>query len=101
MGYESTDAKMDIELTVIECTICFVNEQNTFLPCTHKVCESCYEKIDECPFCRNKINKPITHILVTNEDPNHDTKFYIFLFFVCAVPISFLFYGMIIFSRPR
>ena len=109
MGYESTDSKIDIELSVIECTICFVNEQNTVLPCAHKVCENCYEKITECPFCRNKINKPITNtianinynIVETVEITSSDRKFYIFISIVSAGPIGLLFYGMSMFSRPR
>lgn len=40
------------------CIVCYEKEANKFLPCAHKLCEECYEKIKEinslCPICREK-----------------------------------------------
>lgn len=46
-----------------ECIICF--EETTefiFFPCAHKVCASCYKRIDRCPICNTvdlEIQQPI------------------------------------------
>ena len=126
MGYESTDTKIDIELNIVECTICFVNEQNKVLSCEHKVCEDCYENIDSCPFCRNKIDKPISNTDTPIDSPidspidttihtrrtniytntiqieeSANRRFYIFMSIVSAGPIGVLFYAMTMFNRPR
>ena len=39
------------------CGICYVNKRNkVIIPCFHKVCSTCMNKInDKCPFCRGKI----------------------------------------------
>ena len=44
-----------------ECSICYddLSKENTkFARCSHKYCLECYEKIDECAICRQKIYKP-------------------------------------------
>ena len=37
-----------------ECCICFIENEQTFLPCYHKVCNECYTKINKCPICRTE-----------------------------------------------
>ena len=117
MGYDSTDSKVieskDTELEK-ECTICFINEKNTLLPCEHKVCEKCYKNIEACPFCRIKINKPKIHISIelpmnpsssTQVDIQIEpepcyTKYYIFIFvFAAVVPIIWFGYGIMLFRN--
>jgi len=84
MGYESREIK-DIEIdkekeeeysdSEKECTICFINDKDTILPCEHKVCEKCYKNIETCPFCRIKINKPNTCTIVSIElQPSTSTQ---------------------------
>lgn len=34
------------------CGICLENRKMKFLPCIHKICYLCDDKIDICPFCR-------------------------------------------------
>ena len=116
MGYDTTDSKIDIEISVLECTICFVNEQNKVLPCEHKVCVNCYENIEVCPFCRKNIIKPITDTNTDTNAPNtittsiyrnvdveeeYDRKFYVCMTIITTAPICMLFYGMIMWSIPR
>ena len=106
MGYDSTDTK------VIECTICFENEQNKILPCEHKVCENCYQNINLCPFCRNTLNKPIiimettTHRTSSSDseeftiyDRINRMAFYIFISIVFSAPVAWLTYGMFLFRK--
>ena len=107
MGYDSTDTK------VIECTICFVNEQNKILPCEHKVCENCYQNINLCPFCRNTLNKPVVIIMdtITNRSTTTNSEevtvydriyrmaFYIFISIVFSAPVAWLSYGMFLFRK--
>jgi len=114
MGYESTESKinsLDIEPSTIECTICFMNEQNKILTCEHKVCEDCYQNIEVCPFCRKKINKPIPEsrpltvpVILTNTITNSDEesiydicvkiRFYLFIMIVGMVPMAWISYGL-------
>jgi len=36
-----------------ECIICFEEKDNfRFYSCTHKVCDTCYLKINQCPLCQ-------------------------------------------------
>jgi len=108
MGYDSTDTK------VIECTICFANEQNKILPCEHKVCETCYQNINVCPFCRNRLNKPVLTMDTTTSrttsrttssdeytiyDSINNLVFYICITIIFTAPIEWLTYGMILFRK--
>jgi len=113
MGYDSTESK-DLESleSDIECSICFVNEKNKILPCGHKVCEKCYQQIELCPFCRNKLNKPIVS---TNESVESvesvesieslvcvswNTRYYIFMTILASIgPITWFSYGIILFRN--
>jgi hypothetical protein len=136
MGYESTDSKitpldidsmesntpLDIEPSIIECTICFINEQNKILPCEHKVCEGCYQNIDVCPFCRKNINKPRPEsrpeprpltfpVILTNTITNSDEesiydicvkiRFYLFITIVGIVPMAWISYGLFPLYRTK
>jgi len=134
MCYESTDSKitpldiesmesntpLDIEPSTIECTICFINEQNKILPCEHKVCEECYQNIEVCPFCRKKINKPRPEprplevpIILTStrtrinsdEESIYDIcvkiRFYLFITIVGIVPMAWISYGLFPLYRTK
>lgn len=36
-----------------ECIICFEERDNfSFYSCSHKVCDTCYHKINKCPLCQ-------------------------------------------------
>ena len=50
-----------------ECIICFEErDEFKFYSCSHKVCDECYYKINQCPLCQaNKIEIVITPIHVT------------------------------------
>ena len=45
-----------------ECAICFINTNNTVVPCRHSICEQCMEKWYEqkqcirCPVCRQNLH---------------------------------------------
>ena len=98
MEYDSTDTKD------IECKICFENEQNKILPCEHKVCESCYENINVCPFCRKNLNKPIIITITTIDeytiyDRINRLAFYIFMSIIFSAPLAWLTYGMFLFRK--
>ena len=41
--------------SVEQCNICYEDEANCSLNCDHKVCKSCYNEINLCPFCRRSI----------------------------------------------
>jgi hypothetical protein len=108
MEYDSTDTK--IKHLDNECKICFVNEPNKILPCEHTVCESCYQNIELCPFCRNKLNKPIViTITSTNTMTNNDEytiydrinriTYYIIISILFSAPVAWLTYGMILFRK--
>ena len=94
-----------IELPVItECTICYVNPQDTLLPCSHSVCQSCYEHIESCPFCRTKIIKNVptsiivsvpVSVSVSENDSCSKRKFCICSLIIFAVPMAWLTFGMI------
>ena len=88
-----------IELQVIECTICYVNAQDTLLPCSHSVCQSCYEHIELCPFCRTKIKNVPRSVIVSEPVYENDTfnkrRFCICSVIICAVPMVWLTFGMI------
>jgi hypothetical protein len=36
----------------LNCEICYTHRKATTYTCTHKVCQTCYEKTKQCPFCR-------------------------------------------------
>lgn len=38
-----------------ECIICRENKYYICLPCSHKLCYSCINKLEKCPFCQKKI----------------------------------------------
>ena len=40
-----------------ECIICFDNPKSVRFNCGHTICDNCSKKINDCPFCRRKINK--------------------------------------------
>lgn len=65
-----------IELTVMECSICYVNKVEITLLCKHSLCQSCYRNIELCPFCRKRI-KPVPEeieIIVINETSNNSNE---------------------------
>lgn len=54
-----------------ECIICFEEKNNfIFYPCTHKVCKTCFDKMDKkCPICNVSciyINEPETDRIDTD-----------------------------------
>ena len=51
-----------LSISLVECEICFDNKLSIyFVPCSHKCCSSCYEKLRgmKCPFCRREITRII------------------------------------------
>ena len=44
--------------SLIECDICtYANIKFIALPCQHKCCANCFEKINKCHMCRKRLNK--------------------------------------------
>ena len=41
------------------CCVCFEPFANVPLKCPHKLCSTCYEKLDTCPLCRVKFREDI------------------------------------------
>ena len=49
------------DIRVEQCVICSDKIGNVMaLPCRHKMCDNCWEKVNKCPFCRG----PVTHFKV-------------------------------------
>ena len=59
---EETITPKPLSVSLVECEICFDNKLNVyFVPCSHKCCAICYEKLKgmKCPFCRREITRII------------------------------------------
>ena len=54
-------------LTIMECSICYVNKVELSFLCKHSVCKSCYHNIEICPFCRKRV-KPKEPVIDTRRD---------------------------------
>ena len=40
-----------------ECNVCFDDNINIYIDCSHEICIKCLEKINKCPVCKCSINK--------------------------------------------
>ena len=38
-------------IDLITCEICYNGFKHCGFNCIHRICKSCYDKIDKCPFC--------------------------------------------------
>lgn len=100
MDLESTIFKDEpVVLTIMECSICYVNKVELSFLCKHSVCKSCYRNIEICPFCRKRIKPrkqktPIhrTNVIVeyTNEGEVRGRNFYFVLCVMMMVPLIWL-----------
>ena len=73
-----------------ECIICFEEKDNfRFYSCTHKVCEACYLKINQCPLCQAYKLIDVVVVQPTNRPVNrpavYGTYILIKCVFVCLV----------------
>lgn len=58
-----------------QCNICTDNNDTyiTCSICSKDICNTCFSKLDICPFCRNKYNTHIQYSIDSNSDTDSDT----------------------------
>jgi hypothetical protein len=87
MDLDSTIFKDGI--TIMECSICYVNKVEISFLCKHSVCQSCYRNIEICPFCRKRVKpkEPVIEIEqnIRINDPDEVTRNPNFYFVLCVM----------------
>lgn len=94
MELESTLVKDEpVTLTIMECSICYVNKVELSLLCKHSVCLDCYRNIEVCPFCRNIIKRKESIIedrLIIDDRSEIRNNFYFVICIMMIGPLSLL-----------
>lgn len=101
------DSKMDldteifkdgfVELTIMECSICYVNKVELSFLCKHSLCKSCYLNIELCPFCRKRIKQirgsiHEPEVMIIHENTNNFThsNFYCAMCIISIGPLIWI-----------
>jgi len=77
-----TDAQSELGIILMNCSVCMVNNTSEFtdllVPCGHTFCQSCSQKLLNCPNCRVKIDYRIPmknfNIRIRKEADKKNTK---------------------------
>jgi len=69
------------ELVIVQCPVCFTNNAGYMENCRHTICADCYEKVPDCPFCREEkstlrkfIQQPPLTITLKQWSPEDESK---------------------------